>query len=403
MSLTYSSTQVKIVDPINFQDLRRCEFRLDADKLYLSSLRLSGYGFLNGDANLLPGLGVLGLIKQIGVYDGNVLLDELTNPVEFLSFYSKLGGQDETFSKKAVLNKTKQNIQYNFTTPDGSQATTNGDGKFDVIGDPGSNSNNNETLIDLTQVVAMLRDVDYIPTSLFKNFRIVIEFNIDASLFTNVLTQVKRPQLIADEVVDENAKSAIMGMLMKQKKLTYFSIESEQFSVGAVADGTTQNVGNRLRNFKDKILNNMLIVKSAPSSSRRDASYYMTNEKLQVSINGKNLFGFNGLSNEALKNQILGQSWGVITQQGHRSAYFSADNGTNEIVANIGDYYGTGSYIGFGVRERVNDLQIEYERLGSSADRAGIPSGLIPLNLICYGQVVKSITFDSKGYTAKYE
>jgi len=86
----------------------RTEFRLDADKLYMSNMRLLNIGFKENTAvtrsvNRL--VGAYGVIKNLSIFDDNELIDSLDNFNLWSAFSCYNKKNDDNLSTNYFLKK----------------------------------------------------------------------------------------------------------------------------------------------------------------------------------------------------------------------------------------------------------------------------------------------------------
>ena len=83
MSFYTSGIQTQLIDSVFHRDSFRTEFRLDADKTYLTNMRLCGVGATVSTAGLVSNYNALtgawGVIRQISLLDGNETLCNVQN------------------------------------------------------------------------------------------------------------------------------------------------------------------------------------------------------------------------------------------------------------------------------------------------------------------------------------
>jgi len=98
MTFYSSSVKNKLIDPVYDNATNRTEWRFDVDTLYSSKMKILnvGYDRQGGAARFQhKSLGVYGTIKKMMLMDGNVVLDQLDNFTEYMSFKNVNNSNDE--------------------------------------------------------------------------------------------------------------------------------------------------------------------------------------------------------------------------------------------------------------------------------------------------------------------
>lgn len=401
MSLEYSNVKTHIIDPINFQDKNRLEFRLDSDKMFLTGLRLVNWGYFResgSDNNPNRRYGLLSLVKSIKLMDNNVLIDELNFPASYMGFKSLLTSNDKLASVEEVLLKNSSSLLYNLNTkryervvPDKNPANASNAYYF---------VDTTRAFIDLKMLLPFLDENNYLPTNIFKNLRLVIEFQSGTPFTTNTIKNVNVPQLIIDEITNVEGIKKIMP-----KMFSYMSIENERHNVPKATDASNnpilQNVSFRLKNFKNKFVNNVLVTKEQNDPSVSPA---MNQEVIQIALNGKNMFPYEGIDRATQKLQLLNQSWGNISVPPNANEYLQNNTASNVLATLQGNNIANCDYTGFMLRDKVEDLQLNYSRLGNATNvYGGSDTPLLDsFTLNVYAQVSKAIIVDGNNYNVVY-
>jgi len=86
MSLYNANITTRLIDPVFNQANFRTEFRLHPDTVYLTNWRLINVGVDGEDSEYHGVLGVESCIKNIYLYDGNQLLDQIIDAPRVRTF-----------------------------------------------------------------------------------------------------------------------------------------------------------------------------------------------------------------------------------------------------------------------------------------------------------------------------
>ena len=130
----------------------------------------------------------------------------------------------------------------------------------------------------------------------------------------------------------------------------------------------------------------------------------MINEKFQVRLNGRNLFPYGGLTKPNQRLARLHDTFGECTAP-PGSNDIGLSHAANHVAANTLGMIGSFDWKGFEIGDRVNDLQIEYERTGIYDAGAGSQDDVQynkGFEMLFLGEVSKSIVRDGNSYKVMY-
>ena len=302
----------KLLDPALDVKNQRTEFRInddDSGRVILSSMRIIGLGVsAAGDvAYLAAGAG--GVIKNIYLMDGNVVLDQCQSANGWLAFTNYLAFNDENASKDKWLMRHNMGYMVDGVSPlddalTDAKAPRSDNLYRDAMGTiPTSDSIINNGYLDLARVLPMLSSVDALPLAVFKRLRIVIEYDSSVTKLIdkdNVSTTTTRPILSYDEVTDPQERQQITRNF---KGASWNAIEHDKVFVkensapGGANNRTTQSISSNVKNYRGKYLKKIVIAKNATSSNvfveTNDVSpmgaynsVTCINEKLNLRVNG---------------------------------------------------------------------------------------------------------------------
>ena len=418
----------RILDPVFDRKNQRAEYRFPANTLFQSDLRLINIGISSSYAEdePLPTLGALAAIKSITLMDGSQQLDALNFATLWNSFRNCCQSNNDnaslrrflTFVKTGYVTSGQYDSEANQTKLDepkiNPQAPFNYAGVANLIG-------TQECWISLKDMLPFLRSSLYLPTNVFKQLRVVVEYNSSAEMtnLTQVSTAVKTTTqdslLLCEEVGDSEFKDMVMKTY---KGVVYRPIEHEQVSVPSI-DGLTEagtqtkeEVNNYLLSgFNAKKLMRMTVIQQ-PTYCIKDAaniqgygemaSLAAYKSAFQVRVNGVNVLAGQGMSGSPTGSYAnrrlayLNDAWGVsnITMGQNVSGLPRVDNLGNT------DWVAQQDYIGLNVAARIAELQINYSRVGV-ADSTAAPEGnqatTMALNLHVFGEVEKALVMNKNG------
>ena len=238
----FSNTTTRIIDPV-FQTNNRVEFRLPADSLFLSNMRLLGVGASTSKvaAYYNPLVGGAAVIRSIALYDGNQLLDQLANAQMILALKAAQTDNDKNISQS-------RRLAYNRL---GYVATGEYDvdaGKFEAKSIliktrvPIDDTTGQSTHINVRTLLSFLKSSMVLPTNVFRQLRLVIEYQSTEFIKANVWNENdatnEKPLggclLVVDEVNDGDSKTALMS---GYQGVSFNPLELDVVNVPATAAG----------------------------------------------------------------------------------------------------------------------------------------------------------------------
>ena len=294
--------------------------------------------------------------------------------------------------------------------------------------------------VDLRVIFPLLNQLTHLNTKMFPNLRVVMEWETDESriLVSTGNTPVPTtPILLADVIMDE-ALIATLDSAMLGKAITFDAIEVDRIGLPAAAltlpaDGTVaeQVVTLQSKGFLGKYVKRICVQKSAQDTTGyvdtntvrgfgANGSLSMEGEQSNLRINGRNLLGGNGNTTAAQTMMNVTDTWGEINSYPFSALQSvgldsredaGALNGpaglpptkpsllikTQLATAKQAQIIGQQSYLGFNVRERCDNLQLQYRRLGRNQAATKGPGTGGALNLTLYAEVSKQLVVRGMG------
>ena len=418
MTFYNASIKTHLVDPVFDTSNFRTEFRLNPDTVYLSNMRLCNLGVTAAGA-VAAGYqclaGCMATISSIQLLDGNQLLDQLLQANLFAAFqqYNKSNSHNvsmETFTAKNTLG-------YDVRVAGGVKKMAA------AYANAGLNTALDTTAlgwISLGQLLPFLRAQSYVPSNVFANLRLVIEYEQTAATIcpqigANGPVATQQPLLIVDELTNESVKSQIMK---RYKGASWNSIEHDRVVVpeeatpaNAAADHT-KSLTFTVNGFDNKTVHRMLIVASPQvAAANSNGIFGVLGSKaqhqtaIQIRINGANVFARSGVTNINERLARLTDSWGSCNTMTN----FPGISGTDGDEVIDRDRLGETDYFGCTIAQSVSEMQIDFARRIKStfggANAADGNDGLryrqaIFLNIFC--EVPKQLVVRDGGYNVLY-
>lgn len=425
---SYGNVTSRIIDPVFDRSNLRVEFRLPADSCYLSNMRLINIAINsdNAGSSYNPQLGALGAIRNISVFDGSVLLEQLSDATLLNAFKNVQAENDYNLSVNRFL-KYNSNGYTMSGVPQFVNNTEIARNSYTLqVQNPVANNVGQKAWISLRDCISFLRSSSVVPTNIYKQFRIVVEYN-DASALkyltsvTNATVSTSADALLlVDEVNDGDAKDS---MMRNYEGVSYRPIEAERVVVPAVtvADDTEseQSLSFLVNGFNNKRLNRLLVVQQSGDSSTYDvgnatvgngvvASMPQWKTRFNIRVNGKNVLAGDGISGSpATSTNRAGSS------ANRRLAYLTDTWGNTNLTANMNvvTYNDQPNfvaqdlrernqdYIGLMVQDHIQELQIQYARtpLGNSSTTGSNLKQRQQLLLNVFGEVERAVVVGAGG------
>lgn len=422
---SYSNVTPRIIDSVFDRANNRCEFRLPAGNVYLSSFRLINVGVVAtpDTTKYNPVLGALAAIKTISILDGAEQLDTL----RLAPLLSSLKHLNKRNDENLSMNRFLKHVGLGYVAQ-GSYALNAGQFERDNIKvteqNPQTNTEGDGAWVSLKDLLSFLGASLVVPTTLFKQLRIVIEYNsaAEAGALLNVdnATDVSTRSdslLLVDEVNEGDMKD----MLMKNYQgVVYRPLEVDQVvvpSTGAGADTATESQPSQtntflMNGFNNKKLHRVMIVNSPTDAS----TWYSTNalqgygqlasvpswrSRIQLRVNGATKLPGSGIETSAdgaCGNRRLAKlvdTWGdfnIIPGQ----QFTSFPQNANYIAE--ASLVGQQDIFGLEVKEMIRELQVEFDRHGVYNNAKQTQQ----LNLRVIGEVEKAVTLVGDHYNVQY-
>ena len=221
-------------DPKIYTENSRCSFELDSNEAaYLPNMRLLFLGLTTSATSNYNGLlGAMGLIRNARLLDGKVVLCA-ANENQFYQGFKNINATNE---RNQSVDSFQSCSSIGFTVNGASRRVDRITKKLqaDVNVPSAATSQTNSAVLDLRTIFPMLNSVSHLPTSLFRNLRIEIEFDASQAsqilMDTNNTIKTLRPVLAVDVI--ENP-ALVDSMNSKLTNASWLEIEHDMFVIPA--------------------------------------------------------------------------------------------------------------------------------------------------------------------------
>ena len=444
-NLYNSDISTRIIEPVNHSN-GRSEFRLENDSCYLSNLRLINVGgqttVAAGDqtnANLAQG--PRSVIKQIELYSGNQLLDQIVSMNDWDIYKAILSNNDSQQSAGSPLRNTnwgftaEGNASWADPIPDPPAPQQND--YFTIARNylqtsknlPAAQTPSKQAWVSLQEVFSFLNSSIHVPTGILRDLRLVIIYNSVGQM--NKLTDKNditafapsRPLLVIDEV---NPGPMFDSFVKSYRGVNYTPVEGDRVMIPAIplaslADGEgTNNIqkasNHLLSGFTGKYVEKLVLMTQGTEPSTwqnpisrehaggRGANYNNANvggrgssnqwrQQIQWRVNGSNKLPRQGLVGKNRTLAMLADNTpGYCNIPG--SNWVSLQDPT-EVRSGDAPF---GNYVCVPIQENVSELQLSYTRYGLwGADAATNASTRQALEANIFGLVRKSLMVQPSG------
>lgn len=434
------------IEPVYDSQNNRSEFRLPANKIFSTNVVIGNLGvrIQNGMTisryNSLAG--VSSILDTVYLYDGNVELASCQHATQWSAWRQTRKTNSALKDKTSMLLGNSAGYRYEQADNRVNAAGDKSIGKV-LRRDTVEAGNAIQTdgvggTVSLNELLPVLESLPYIDTSIFKNLRVVVEYNLYDSVRKRLVLRkekdntifTQRPLLFVEEFVDPKAVGSIIG---KMGSVVFDNVESDQMVVPGKSILTSNSDGSgvqplsfHLSGFNSKKLGKVVIVKQPQLSPTYEAanedfnsgqldSIALFKESTQVRVNGQNVFSKSGIDKPNKRLARLVDTWGsgALIPFANGLAYKAPDtqprsNYIEQGNSGIGycDYFGVD--VGY---THVQDLQIDFSRQAVFCDTGDAVNDAAdtaksrynqPVNLIVFGMTRKAIQVSNGGYNIGY-
>ena len=411
----YSSSQVQTqyIDPVAFVPNGRCRFELDATKAaYLPNMRILNLGCnSNAATQYNRGLGALALIKNIRLLDAHTVLSSLREVAPYMFFKSCNASNSENKSQKSYTRRNGLGLELDSTTNKLANIYPSGTANLGTAG-----NESDTAILDLRLVFPILNELSSIPTSIFKNLVVEIEFQSSTAnqVLTNVGSSVTilRPVLAVDYMDNMNLVAPLTQELISNG-VNWLEVEHDNYVIPAVdttaygaADIVEVQSNNNSLGFIGKSLERLLITKQIGDKeqelnnnavlgfSATASSQALLNQSAQIRLNGRNIMpGNNGIQGNNARLGYMVDTWGDLSLNPSAVQYKWDQTAS---ILNASHEGGQQDFIGVMIGSRVQDLQISISRDTVNDTSTKHPtSSQLQVNM--YGEVRKVLSIRADG------
>lgn len=387
MSLA-NSYKTRIIEPVVHVNYRS-EFNFPAEVL-LSNPRLINVGaYITGtskNSQYAHNTGAACVIDRISLYADNELISQCRNVYQYLGFKNMKEPNAYNYNVQNLSQRIAGGYTYETAAGDGRMDYKSGTDLNASVVLTNSEATTPKGRLPLNMVLEFfnaravkdkqLEAFPYVLANKMKNLRLVIDYQTGApdTIFhvgTNTFTgwAPTRPLLVVDQVMDP--KGIDMNPLLVYSQPTFERIVIPPAIDNTVNPAVPTTVPSQveLQSMKDKFVTRMVLINDVgPVSGLKQASSQaMKNEKINFVVNGKYLLPYEGIDSFAKKMYHATNGIGdlnIATVGGY--CYDMVDK---ELVSNNrAELITKFSYGGIEVNQKIDKLQLNYQRTGLDDD-----------------------------------
>tara|TARA_R110001632_G_scaffold151476_1_gene269056 strand:+ start:2447 stop:3619 length:1173 start_codon:yes stop_codon:yes gene_type:complete len=389
-------------------------------------MRLLDMGIEVDKATRLTALTGAFCMKSIQIFDGNKLLDQVQEASIYKTFQNFNHTNDSSISVQSYLDKTRWAFQGQSTTtwdsahkpdiPGGDIVAVSEQGEID---DTATELQKQKSWFSLKGFLPFLSSSLYVPSSVFKDLRVVVQWKSPSELQNLIVDRTADPStyqhssLVVDEVVGGDGRDAA---LKAYKGVVFKAIEHDSVHVNSVAPAADKSLvqPNRflVNGFNNKTVERLLVVQTPLDSTTwidgtdtkglsNQASQAQLNNEFQFRVNGQNVLPRTGYTKKNQRLASLTDSYGECCLIPTGNFTYVPRMGNFVDSADFDDVIlGATDYTCVEVRRPVTEMIVEYNRTGvAGAANASINQ---PLRLNLFGECMKSIRVDGDKYVISY-
>jgi len=411
-----------IVEPRFNRSGFQSQFELPSDSAFFADMRLAGVGFSSASGATTYN-GLLGAevpIRQISLLDGGTVLEQ----VDFQGWrpLQKVNSRnDRNISMQRYLSHNALGFISEGRVDLRGQVNYGGNDQVDVALNPTntvgiSDAQSEQAWISLKEVFGMLRAMAIVPTNVFTQLRVVIEYSTSTKLVaanTKTDLQTTPPILLVDELLPSDVKRNAMTTF---QGVRFNAVEQDSFLLPAVT-GMTDVAGNRtisqtintqLKGFNSRYVRD-LILKFTPTTDQLTGtganklygqlgSQATYGRNIQVRVNGVDTLPQGGAQGSMRQLAMTTDAMGTLNLLW--SQYTIGPQDTNAIGATVGQTIAEMSPFACDVESLVEDLQVIVTRDGvfGNADLSAT------IRVDAFARIPKSIVVTQGGkYAVMYD
>lgn len=431
-------SSLSYIDPSFDASKLRAEFKvpISPSGVYKNDFRILNVGVEktnNGDSTYNVLCGAYGIIRDIAVYNGSQLLDQVQQFNIYTGIKSLLHDNSENISVHRKLTRNKlgyvakgnNNVTdgaYDFGQLNDNGVPNEGDEVFGNDADAKKKPRNGSWL-DLSECLGFFRESMYIPMNVYSDLRVVVTYVNSTQLKFSVKDQTAdlatlRPLLVCEYEPDMELAEQMMN---QYEGVAFDSVEHDSIRIPASAAGADalveQDVGALAKGFNNKYISKVIMVNTPTVATTwingNDATSFANNGSVaqldwayQARVNGQNIFPNAYKRGKMRTLGLLCDIWGEQNIAFGQNWTGVSGGGDKVLAANITDTVGQAAYSAFSIDDVVQELKLSLQRTavgkgaaGNATDNENLRQAL---NLNIFGISRKQILPSDTGIVIRY-
>jgi hypothetical protein len=406
MAFYSGNIRTSILDPRLDKSNKIASFSLDSvDSVYLSNMRLMNIGVTATAGVYNAAAGAYETIERLTLFDGNTQLSQQIQFPRWAAFKNYHKSNEANRSINHFLNGCGMGYEINELDISGGKSA-NIEPLNGAKGYTTDAATTFQSWLDLKTYLPLLQAVPFLPTKVFKNLRLEIEYNAAVGSAQNTTA----PILVVDEIMDNETRNSLEKQLTQ---VDFVQIEHDMVVVDAITDlsanklTSVQSIQKQVKGFDNKVLNRLLVVKQPQGATERVStlmkqltSYLQHKEKDNLRVNGRTLLVGDGLDTTAKSSAMLSDVWGTCNMFLNRLKLDRNEDDTSVLGSKTQDYLGSQDYRCFRVGQRIEQMEYVFERTGCY-DAAEASQTALTINsqlvLHYFGEIPKRLQVNSDG------
>ena len=415
MSIYQSSSVRRVLDPIIDIRNNRVEFVLPANTVLSPDMRLLNLGVTTSvaDKGYNRFAGTAASVRNIYLTSQGVTVDQLLDANTWIAWKETNKDYKNVVSMGRMKAGHNLGVVYNARTgaSDGNQLTT----PIAVKTTKTTAAATAKGTLSLGDVLPFLKASSIVPTTIFKDLRLVIEYETDIKKLVTVdnvtATILSTPFLSVEEMLDPQFISQATGAY---KGLGFMCIAT----ISGIDNTGSNNVDNsfslQTRAYDQKYVSRLLIVPKALATDSYEGhaanevagggglgAVSLLKPKLNIVCNGSNKLSGNGVEGYSQIQGLLVDTWGdvCVSWQANTVGLFHQDS----VYSQHQDYVSYQGYMGINVNEFIQtlsinlDYQSQFSAHQTSQGEKHLASMNSPYSIMTFAECRKSIMVQPDG------
>ena len=384
MSIYQSGSITRVLDPIIDITNNRVEFVLPANTILSPDMRVLNLGVTTSSDNATYNrfAGVNAVVRNVFLTSNGVTVDQLLDANTWIAFKETNKDYKDAVSIGRIKAGHDLGLEYGArnNATSGNQLSKPMAAKTTKI----LASATDKGTLSLGDVLPFLKASSIVPTTIFKDLRLVIEYETEVTKVINTqnftATTLSTPFLSVEEMLDpafiQQATSAYKGLGFMCIERDILNAPTTLATISGVDNTGSNNVDNsfslQTRAYDNKYVSRILIVPKALADGAYDGqvanqvagggglgAVSLLKPKLNVVVNGSNKVAGNGVEGYSQIQGLLVDTWGdvCVSWQANTVGCYRQDS----VYLQHQNYVSYQGYMGLNINEFIQSLRINLD------------------------------------------